>query len=96
MNVNDEETLGLINRLLEWLHQADLTNFCSHLQIVYVASGGQQVENQIVLGAHPGPPQGREKGEGDLPNELATARRTRRSNCCGTTQSRATNRRRTS
>ena len=72
MNVNDDETLGLINRLLEWLHQADLTNFCSHLQIVYVASGGQHVENQIVLGAHPGPPQGREKGVGDLPHELAT------------------------
>ena len=45
MNMNDDEALGFINRLLEGLHQADLTNFGSHLQIVYVASGAQHVEN---------------------------------------------------
>ena len=44
MNINNEEAIGLINHLLEGLHQADLKNFGSHLQIVYVASGGQHVE----------------------------------------------------
>ena len=44
MNMNDDEAIGLLNRLLERLHQADLTNFGSHLQIVYVASGAQHVE----------------------------------------------------
>lgn len=53
MNTNDDEALGFINRLLERLHQADLTNFGSHLQIVYVASGAQHVENQINYGAQP-------------------------------------------
>ena len=33
MNLNDDEAIGLINRLLEGLHQADLTNFGSHLQM---------------------------------------------------------------
>ena len=47
MNLNDDEAIGLLNRLLERLHQADLTNFGSHLQIVYVASGAQHVETQI-------------------------------------------------
>ena len=77
MNMNDDEALGLINRLLERLHQADLKNFGSHLQIVYVASGGQHVETQINMGkthpgpeTHPGPPcVGREKGAGELPEE---------------------------
>ena len=50
MNLNDDEAIGLINRLLERLHQADLTNFGSHLQIVYVASGAQHVETQINMG----------------------------------------------
>ena len=31
--------VSLLNRLLERLHQADLKNFGSHLQIVCVASG---------------------------------------------------------
>lgn len=62
MNMNDDEAIGLLNRLLERLHQADLTNFGSHLQIVYVASGGQHVETQINMEAspltktHPNPP----------------------------------------
>ena len=55
MNLNDDEAIGLINRLLEGLHQADLTNFGSHLQIVYVASGAQHVETQINMGAYPQP-----------------------------------------
>ena len=76
MNINDDEAIGLINRLLERLHQADLKNFGSHLQIVYVASGGQHVEKQYNIEAspltktHPGPPSvGREKGAGELPEE---------------------------
>ena len=81
MNINDDEALGLINRLLEGLHQADLTNFGSHLQIVYVASGAQHVENQINIGEKtlhksetlPSPPcVGREKAPGNLPEVLAT------------------------
>ena len=56
MSINNDEALGLLNRLLERLHQADLKNFGSHLQIVYVASGGQHVETQINIGkAQPKP-----------------------------------------
>ena len=79
MNMNDDEAIGLLNRLLERLHQADLTNFGSHLQIVYVASGAQHVETQINMGAYgqpetlPSPPcVGREKEAGKLPEVLAT------------------------
>ena len=80
MNINNDEALGLLNRLLERLHQADLTNFGSHLQIVYVASGGQHVETQINIGkaqpkpeSLPGPPcAGKEKGTSNLPEVLAT------------------------
>ena len=64
MNINNgEDFLALLNRLLEGLHQAGLTNFGSHLSIVYVASGAQHVgtvQNQY-LGAHPTPPKGKEK-----------------------------------
>ena len=81
MNINDDEALGFINRLLERLHQADLTNFGSHLQIVYVASGAQHVETQINRGEKtlhksetlPSPPcVGREKETSHLPEVLAT------------------------
>ena len=81
MNINDDEALGFINRLLERLHQADLTNFGSHLQIVYVASGAQHVETQINMGEKtlhksetlPSPPcVGREKETSHLPEVLAT------------------------
>ena len=80
MNLNDDEAIGLINRLLEGLHQADLTNFGSHLQIVYVASGAQHVETQINMGETlpksetlPSPPcVGREKTTSDLPEVLCT------------------------
>ena len=77
--MNENEAIGLINHLLEGLHQADLTNFGSHLQIVYVASGAQHVENQINMGAYgqpetlPSPPcVGRKKEASDLPEVLAT------------------------
>ena len=74
MNINNEEAIGLINHLLEGLHQADLKNFGSHLQIVYVASGGQHVEHQINIGKTlPSPPcVEREKGSSNLPEVLAT------------------------
>jgi len=81
MNLNDDEAIGLLNRLLEGLHQADLTNFGSHLQIVYVASGAQHVETQINMGEKtlhksetlPSPPcVGREKETSHLPEVLAT------------------------
>ena len=74
MNMNDDEAIGLLNRLLERLHQADLTNFGSHLQIVYVASGAQHVENQINIGKTlPSPPcVGREKEASNLPEALST------------------------
>ena len=45
MNINnDEEALGLLNRLLERLHQADLTNFGSHISLNYFASGAQYID----------------------------------------------------
>ena len=77
MNINDDEALGFINRLLERLHQADLTNFGSHLQIVYVASGAQHVETQINVGAYPQPlPKGKgvdgAEASKSLPEVLAT------------------------
>ena len=70
--MNENEAIGLINHLLDGLHQADLTNFGSHLQIVYVASGGQHVENQINIGKTlPSPPYvEREKGSSNLPEVL--------------------------
>ena len=43
MNINDEDALGFFNRLLDWLHQADLKNFGSHINLIYVASGAQHV-----------------------------------------------------
>ena len=87
MNMNDDEAIGLLNRLLERLHQADLTNFGSHLQIVYVASGAQHVENiqTQYVGTNPkptpSPSQGQTTpipsqrgGEPRLPEVLATER----------------------
>ena len=62
MNINNgEEILALLNRLLEGLQQAGLTNFGSHLSIVYVAPGAQHVDtvqNQYVE-PHPSPLQKR-------------------------------------
>ena len=91
MNHNEEEPASLeglgdmlpadvlkkVNELLEQLHRKDKDHQGSHLQIVYVASGGQHVETQINMGkthpgpeTHPGPPcVGREKGAGELPEE---------------------------
>ena len=70
---NDEEALGFINRLLERLHQADFTNHGSKIEVVYVASGGQHVETQINIGAHPN--EGSEKETKDnIPPPEAMAR----------------------
>ena len=49
-NNNDEETLGLLNRLLEQVHQAGISKIDN---LVFVASGAQyvdQVENQYFYG----------------------------------------------
>ena len=56
------DVLKMINELLERMQQAGHTNHGSKIEFVYVASGGQHVETQINIGAHPGPPKGREKG----------------------------------
>ena len=77
MNINDDEALGFINRLLERLHQADLTNFGSHLQIVYVASGGQHVETQINIENPPKQPTTNPEKEQRLPNPLQKEREPR-------------------
>ena len=68
---NDEESLGFINRLLERLHQAGYINQGSKIEVVYVASGGQHVETQIIAYPHSLPKE-REKGSGNLPEVLAT------------------------
>ena len=77
MNLNDDEAIGLINRLLEGLHQADLTNFGSHLQIVYVASGAQHVETQINIENPPKQPSTNPEKEQPLPNPLQKEREPR-------------------
>ena len=77
MNINDDEAIGLINRLLEGLHQADLTNFGSHLQIVYVASGAQHVETQINIENPPKQPTTNPEKEQPLPNPLQKEREPR-------------------
>ena len=77
------DVLKMVNQVLEQLHRKDKDHQGSKIEIVYVASGGQHVENQIILGAYPGPipeqssptrslSQGREKGAGDLPEVLST------------------------
>ena len=50
MNITDDEALGFMDRLLEWLRQADLTNFGSRIEVVYVAPGAQHVDTQINMG----------------------------------------------
>ena len=44
MEINGEDLLASLNRLLEGLHQAGLTNFGNHLSIIYVAPGAQHVD----------------------------------------------------
>ena len=76
MNITDDEALGFMNRLPEWLRQADLTNFGSHIEVVYVAPGAQHVDKQYIAS----PPSPLQKARGvdgsemskSLPDELAT------------------------
>ena len=84
MNITDDEALGFMERLLERLCQADLTNFGSHIEVVYVAPGAQHVDTQINMGKEPHPllqPEGRSvarnpKGKGDERELLPEALRT--------------------
>ena len=79
MNITDDEALGFMERLLERLRQADLTNFGSHIEVVYVAPGAQHVDTQINMGAYPRPqasPQPSPKGKGDERELLSEALRT--------------------
>ena len=55
------EVLKMLNDLLERMQKKGHSNQGSKIEFVYVASGGQHVETQINLGAHPTPPKGREK-----------------------------------
>lgn len=61
MEINDDESLGFINRLLERLHQAGF-GMSGNLTLVYVANGAQHVQNQYNIGACPDTLQGRETG----------------------------------
>ena len=45
MEINDDESLGFINRLLERLHQAGF-GMSGNVTLVYVANGAQHVQNQ--------------------------------------------------
>ena len=78
MDINSgEDFLALLNRLLEGLHQAGMTNFGSHLSIVYVASGAQHVDtvqnqyfgdrpptaNPVTVYSHPATQKGEEQEE---------------------------------
>ena len=80
------EVLQKVNELLEQLHWTDHTNQGSKIEFVYVASGGQHVETQIITSPCPPPiatphsaPLGQKKGgsntkerEPNLPEVLAT------------------------
>ena len=76
MNITDDEALGFMDRLLEWLRQADLTNFGSRIEVVYVAPGAQHVDKQYIAS----PPSPLQKARGvdssemskSLPDVLAT------------------------
>ena len=82
MNFNDDEIVGLLNRLLEKLHQADSNNQGSTVINIY-GKGSlhvDHVDNQNFYGdacpkakTLPDPPcVGRENGPGNLPDILAT------------------------
>jgi len=76
------DVLKMVNEVLEQMHRKDKDHQGSIVINVY-EKGSQHIDNQFNLGAHPGPipeqssptrslSQGREKGAGDLPKELAT------------------------
>ena len=66
------EVLKMLNELLEQQHRTGHPNNGSKIEIVYVASGGQHVETQINIGAHPNPPKGKGNGTENLPEALCT------------------------
>ena len=70
------EVLKMLNELLEQMHRAGHINQGSIIEIVYVASGGQHVETQIIASPYP-PPKGRGvdtfKGDGKQPEVLPPA-----------------------
>ena len=68
------EVLKMLNELLEQQHRTGHPNNGSKIEIVYVASGAQHVENQINIGKTlPSPPcVGREKEASNLPEALST------------------------
>ena len=47
------DVLKMVNQVLEQLHRKDKDHQGSKIEIVYVASGGQHIDNQIILGAYP-------------------------------------------
>ena len=49
------EVLTMLNEALERLHRAGHINQCSKIEFVYVASGGQHVETQIIASPIPRP-----------------------------------------
>jgi len=65
------EVLRLLNELLERMQQSGQNNQGGKIEVVYVASGGQHVETQIIAYPHSLPKE-REKGSGNLPEVLAT------------------------
>ena len=52
------EVLKMLNELLERQHQADYINHGSKIEFVYVASGGQHVETQVIGSPYPTPTRG--------------------------------------
>lgn len=87
-NIFDEDSLGLWNRLLAWLHQVDLKNFGSHINLIYVSADAQYVghietqnfgEHGQQLNDAPQPPATKENTKDDLPAALSTEEWIRRS-----------------
>ena len=78
-DVLSAEVLKMINELLEQLQRAGHINNGSKIELVYVASGGQHVETQVIASPCPPPTgggntNGREKGSDRpaLPDVLST------------------------
>ena len=69
------DVLKKVNELLEQLHQKGHINQGSKIEFVYVASGGQHVETQIIASPQPSPKgKGVEtfKGDGNLSESIQT------------------------
>ncbi|WP_294749048.1 hypothetical protein [uncultured Prevotella sp.] len=65
------DVLKMVNEVLEQMHRKDKDHQGSIVFNIY-GKGSQHIDNQINIGAHPGPLQRTEKVAGDLPKELAT------------------------